>query len=119
MRLMRRTVTKSGTVAITGVEHGFASHPSWQAAALQEICVSHGVPLAAAALQYPLSHPAVTGIVSGGKAATEFAENQALFARVLSNELWSEMEAFVASLTKSATVARAEETLAQVRSHPH
>ena len=49
-----------------------------RAIALEEVCRAHGVPLKAAALQFPLGHPAVVSVVSGARSRAEFDENHAL-----------------------------------------
>jgi D-threo-aldose 1-dehydrogenase len=38
---------------------------------LQAVCASFDVPLAAAALQFPLAHPAVVSVVPGARSAQE------------------------------------------------
>src|SRR5437762_2592140 len=40
-------------------------------ARLESVCASHGVPLAAAALQFPLAHPAVAAVIPGFSSADE------------------------------------------------
>jgi D-threo-aldose 1-dehydrogenase len=42
---------------------------------IRAICDSHQVPLPAAALQFPLAHPAVAAIIPGPRSADEFAVN--------------------------------------------
>jgi D-threo-aldose 1-dehydrogenase len=42
---------------------------------LQEICVSHNVPMQAAAIQFPLKHPAVASVVIGSASAQFMREN--------------------------------------------
>jgi D-threo-aldose 1-dehydrogenase len=42
--------------------------------ALNAVCVRHGVPLAAAALQFPLAHPAVVAVIPGMSSAAEVAD---------------------------------------------
>lgn len=42
---------------------------------LKAICETHGVPMQAAALQFPLSHPAVSTVIAGAAAPREVAEN--------------------------------------------
>jgi D-threo-aldose 1-dehydrogenase len=38
---------------------------------IQSVCARHGVPLAAAALQFPLAHPAVVSVIAGLGSAAE------------------------------------------------
>jgi D-threo-aldose 1-dehydrogenase len=55
-------------------------------------CAAHGVPLAAAALQFPLRHPAVTGVLVGARSAREVTENAAHAATVIPEALWEQLE---------------------------
>jgi aryl-alcohol dehydrogenase-like predicted oxidoreductase len=61
--------------------------------ALAERCAAHGVPLAAAALRFPLRHPAVTGVVVGARNAREVADNTAHAATGIPEALWAELDA--------------------------
>lgn len=63
--------------------------------ALEAICARYRVPLAAAALHYPLRHPAVSTVVFGAKSAAEFEESHRLFSLDLDPEFWGEIEDFV------------------------
>jgi D-threo-aldose 1-dehydrogenase len=60
---------------------------------LRDICAGHGVPLAAAALQFPRRHPAVTTILVGARDAAEVAEDLALSTVEIPEELWTELDA--------------------------
>ena len=60
---------------------------------IQAVCDSHDVPLPAAALQFPLAHPAVCAIIPGPRTAAEFAENLPLFTRTIPAGLWSDLKA--------------------------
>jgi D-threo-aldose 1-dehydrogenase len=42
--------------------------------AIQAVCARHGVPMAAAALQFPLAHPAVVSVIPGMSSAAEVAD---------------------------------------------
>ncbi len=59
---------------------------------LEAVCVKHGVPLAAAALQFPLFHPAVASVVVGHESAGEVTRNLALLRHAIPGELWREMK---------------------------
>ncbi len=54
----------------------------------QAICARHGVPLATAALQFPLAHPAVTSLVIGAKSPEEIDANLAAFECAIPAALW-------------------------------
>jgi aryl-alcohol dehydrogenase-like predicted oxidoreductase len=60
---------------------------------LREVCDRYGVPLAAAALQFPLRHPAVTTALVGVRSADEVAQNMALSNMPIPAELWPELDA--------------------------
>jgi D-threo-aldose 1-dehydrogenase len=60
---------------------------------LSDACARAGVPLAAAAIQHPLRHPAVTSIVVGCRSPEEVAANVALLATPVPDDLWSELDA--------------------------
>jgi D-threo-aldose 1-dehydrogenase len=60
--------------------------------ALEAVCARHGVPLAAAALQFPLHHPAVASVVVGHEQASEVARNLALLEQPIPTALWSELK---------------------------
>ena len=44
-------------------------------ARIQAVCARHGVPLPAAALQFPLGHPAVAAVIPGAVSAAQVADN--------------------------------------------
>jgi D-threo-aldose 1-dehydrogenase len=52
-------------------------------------CAEYGVPLAAAALQFPLRHPAVTGVVVGARSPGEVTDDLALAGAEIPEELWA------------------------------
>lgn len=55
------------------------------------ICRRFGVPMAAAAIQFPLLHPAVTGVVTGPGTADQVAENLGWLDVSIPDELWGEL----------------------------
>ena len=48
---------------------------------IREVCERHSVPVAAAALQFPMAHPAVATVIPGIRSKAELVENLALAAR--------------------------------------
>jgi len=58
---------------------------------LREICTRHGVPLQAAAVQFPLRHPAVTTVVVGCSTPEEVEEDVHLSALEVPEALWNEI----------------------------
>jgi D-threo-aldose 1-dehydrogenase len=55
------------------------------------VCERHGVPLKAAALQFPLAHPAVTSLLIGPRSVAELEENLSLLRLELPAELWRDL----------------------------
>jgi len=60
---------------------------------LARICARHGVPLGAAAIQFPLRHPAVCSVLVGARSARQVATNVEWFERDIPAELWNEVDA--------------------------
>ena len=55
------------------------------------ICARHRVPMAAAALQFPLAHPAVASVIPGAMNRAEINQNLGLFAHDIPPALWAEL----------------------------
>jgi D-threo-aldose 1-dehydrogenase len=53
----------------------------------------HGVPLKAAAIQFPLAHPAVAAVIPGAMTVAEVDENVALVQHPIPAALWAELAA--------------------------
>jgi len=60
--------------------------------ALKTVCEAHGVPLPAAALQFPLAHPAVSCVIAGMASPAEVRANAALFAQPIPPALWDDLK---------------------------
>lgn len=56
---------------------------------LAEVCAFHEVPLKAAALQFPLAHPAVACVLTGTRSTAELDENARLLAHDTPSALWA------------------------------
>lgn len=61
--------------------------------ALREITMAHGVPLPAAALQYPGRDPRVTTIAVGACSRTEVQDDVSCFMKPIPEQVWSNLEA--------------------------
>jgi D-threo-aldose 1-dehydrogenase len=59
---------------------------------MRALCGRFEVPLAAAALQFPLAHPAVTCIVLGCRSAAELSEDARLLEHEIPAGLWDELK---------------------------
>ena len=64
-----------------------------RALALKSVCERHGVSLKAAAIQFPLAHPAVTSILTGVHTKAEWDENNAALQSTIPDNLWDELKA--------------------------
>ncbi len=62
-------------------------------ATLQTICESHGVALAAAALHFPLRHPAIVSVIPGSQTSDQVDRNVSTFANAPPEALWEELAA--------------------------
>ncbi|HEX6443039.1 MAG TPA: aldo/keto reductase [Stellaceae bacterium] len=60
---------------------------------IRAVCDRHAVPLPAAALQFPLAHPAVAAIIPGPRDAAEFRANLDLLRHPIPAALWQELRA--------------------------
>jgi D-threo-aldose 1-dehydrogenase len=70
---------------------GSNAEPLQRALKMQAVCERYDVPLAAAALQFPLAHPAVGAVLVGVRSAEEIESNVAHFTRVIPRDLWREL----------------------------
>lgn len=57
-------------------------------AAIEGVCGDFGVDLPAAALQFPLAHPAVTTIIPGGRTVEQYAQSYDHLAAEIPDEFW-------------------------------
>ncbi|MFC1430309.1 aldo/keto reductase [Streptacidiphilus sp. N1-3] len=60
---------------------------------IKAVCERHGVPLRAAALRFPLDHPAVRSVLVGARSAAEAADAAAMTAHPVPAELWQDLRA--------------------------
>ena len=60
--------------------------------ALQTVCTDHGVPLAAAALQFPSTHPAVACVLAGMADVAQVAANLDLWQVAIPPALWDDLK---------------------------
>ena len=60
--------------------------------AVADVCEAHGVTLPAVALQFPLAHPAVAGVVVGCRTADEVRRNAALALEPVPAAVWSDLQ---------------------------
>jgi D-threo-aldose 1-dehydrogenase len=60
-----------------------------RATQIQEVCGRYGVPMAAAALQFPLAHPQVSSVLLGPRSIAELVMNLDLLQVDIPSELWA------------------------------
>jgi len=60
--------------------------------ALETVCQTHQVSLAAAALQFPLAHPAVSSIIPGAVNAEQIQKNIAMVETDIPDAFWSDLK---------------------------
>lgn len=58
---------------------------------IEAVCGSHETPLKAAALQFPLAHPAVAAVIPGARSPEEVDENVRMFEFEIPADFWSEL----------------------------
>ena len=83
-------VYNSGLLA-GGTTYDYAPAPPEmleRVAGLERVCAAHGVPLRAAALRFPLRHPAVASVLVGCRSAAEVDDNAELFEMDIPEALW-------------------------------
>ncbi|MEA2778601.1 MAG: D-threo-aldose 1-dehydrogenase [Rhodospirillaceae bacterium] len=59
---------------------------------IERLCQAHGVTLAAAALQFPLAHPAILTVIPGARSRAEAERNGALIKEAIPAGFWSDLK---------------------------
>src|ERR1700760_4985689 len=78
-----------------GATHDYVAAPApliAKAQAIEAICQRHGVELGAAAMQFPLFHPAICSVIPGALGVSEVKQNVARLSARIPVELWSELK---------------------------
>ena len=66
---------------------------SWSGSGgIAAVCERHGVPLAAAALQFPLGHPSVASVIPGAFSPAQQVRNVETFTHPIPADLWAELK---------------------------
>lgn len=97
--LMLGGVFNSGILAtgpVAGAKYNYRLAPPEilaRVAAIEAVCLRHGVPLRRAALQFPLGHPAVASLVMGAVGPEEVADQLAELSAQVPAALWTELTA--------------------------
>jgi D-threo-aldose 1-dehydrogenase len=61
--------------------------------ALDAVCGDHNIPLARAALQFPLAHSLVVSVIAGAQTREEVVQNAAMSRAPVSPDLWRDLKA--------------------------
>jgi D-threo-aldose 1-dehydrogenase len=83
------------TGAISGATYNYKPAPPdvmTRVGRIEAVCNRHGVPIAAAALQFPLGHPQVSSIIPGAAKPEEVDRNLTLMNVALPADLWAELK---------------------------
>ena len=63
-----------------------------RAGRIEAVCQAHGVPLAAAALQFPLAHSVVVSVIPGGQSPRELHQNLEWLRHPIPAALWDDLK---------------------------
>ena len=78
-----------------GATHDYVAAPAAlidKAQKIEAVCTRHGVPLGAAAMQFPLVHPAFCAVIPGALSTAEVKQNVSHMSVRIPVELWSELK---------------------------
>jgi D-threo-aldose 1-dehydrogenase len=78
-----------------GATHDYVAAPVpliEKAQKIEAVCQRHGVELGAAAMQFPLFHPALCSVIPGALSSAEVKQNIARLSVKIPAELWSELK---------------------------
>jgi D-threo-aldose 1-dehydrogenase len=79
-----------------GAHYNYQTAPTHlieRAQRIRDVCSRHGVPLKAAAMQFPLGHPAVTCVVVGCRSVEQLDESLQMFEFDIPPALWEDLKA--------------------------
>lgn len=90
------------TGAVPGARYQYGTPPAHvmeKTRKIEAVCARHGVALKAAALQFPLAHPAIKALIVGMITPTEVDDNLAALKQPIPNAFWAELrnEGLIAS----------------------
>lgn len=87
-------ILATGPVDGARYAYGFADEAiKAKTRAIQAVAARHGVSLQAAALQFPLAHPAVVSVIPGGARPEEVTANVKYLTEVIPVDFWAELKA--------------------------
>lgn len=83
------------TGAVPGAKYNYVDAPPEilaRVAQIQAVCQRHRVPIAAAAIQFPLAHPAMSALIPGAVTPYEVSRNVRLLQTPIPADLWAELK---------------------------
>lgn len=83
------------TGAKPGAKYNYAPAPREileKVSQIEAVCAAHGVPLAAAALQFVVAHPAVPSFMAGTRTVEQLDQNLAWFAHPIPAAFWTDLK---------------------------
>ena len=83
------------TGAVQGARYAYAAATQevlTKVARIEAVCERHGVPMAAAALQFPFGHPSVASVIPGALSPEQVTRNVAAFRHPIPAALWTELK---------------------------
>jgi D-threo-aldose 1-dehydrogenase len=81
--------------AVDGVHYNYAPASSLileKTRRIESVCARHGVTLAAAALQFPLGHPAVSSVLPGPRTPAQVETSVKLFKEIIPEDFWEDLK---------------------------
>ena len=84
------------TGAKPGAKYNYSAAPAAimdKVAKIEAVCAAYGVPLAAAALQFVVAHPAIPSFIAGTRTVEQLQQNLAWFSHPIPAAFWADMKA--------------------------
>lgn len=84
------------TGAKEGAKYNYAPAPAdimQKVASIEAVCAEYGVPLAAAALQFVVAHPAVPSFMAGTRTVEQLEQNLKWFSHDIPAQFWADLKA--------------------------
>jgi D-threo-aldose 1-dehydrogenase len=84
------------TGAVAGAKYNYAPAPAnimEKVKGIEAVCQAHNVPLAAAALQFVVAHPAIPSFIAGTRTVEQLDQNLAWFTHPIPPSFWADLKA--------------------------
>ena len=91
-RRLRLPVSRSVNILVKCNYRDATPEEMDRVARIQAVCKTHGTPLAAAALQFPLAHPIVASIIPGAFSPDQVRQNVDHCRHPIPASLWSDLK---------------------------